>query len=103
MPPPPPTSSRTMAYRHRWNRAAGYAPVQRSFRAAARRLGPATQRPPDEPRPKDAIRDDQRGGAGRGGAAQHAPGDGADAGDRSEHRGGLVVDGFLVEVDNAAG
>ena len=36
-------------------------------------------------------------------AAQHVAGDGADAGDRSEHRVGLVVDGFLVEVDDAAG
>ena len=43
------------------------------------------------------------GGAGRGGAAQHAAGDGADARDRSEHRGALVVDGFLVEIDSAAG
>jgi hypothetical protein len=51
----------------------------------------------------DVIRDAQRGGAGRRGAAQHVAGDGADARDRSEHRGGLVVDGFLVEVDNAAG
>ena len=59
-------------------------------------------RPPD-PRPDDAIRDAQRGGAGRGGAAQHVAGNGADARDRSEHRGGLVVDGFLMEVDDASG
>ena len=60
-------------------------------------------RPSDDPRPDDAIRDAQRGGAGRGGAAQHVAGNGADARDRSEHRGGLVVDGFLMEVDDAAG
>ena len=59
-------------------------------------------RPPD-PRPDDAIRDAQRGGAGRGGAARHVASDGADARDRSEDRVGLVVDGFLMEVDDAAG
>jgi hypothetical protein len=48
----------------------GTHPVQRSLRAAARRLGAATLRPPDDPRPNDAIRDAQRGGTGRGGAAQ---------------------------------
>src|SRR5208282_549496 len=48
----------------------------------------------DDPRPDDAIRDAQRGGAGRGGAAQHVAGNGADARDRSEHRVWLVVDGF---------
>ena len=42
-------------------------------------------------------------GAGRGGAAQHAAGDGADARDRGEHRVRLVVDGFSVESMSAAG
>jgi hypothetical protein len=41
----------------------------------------ATLRPSDDPRPDDAIRDAQRGGAGRGGAAQHVAGNGADARD----------------------
>ena len=36
-------------------------------------------------------------------AAQHVAGYGADARDRSEHRVRLVVDGLLVEVDDAAG
>jgi hypothetical protein len=78
-------------------------PVQRSSKAAAQRLGAATLRPPDDSRPNDTIRDAQRGGAGRGGAAQHVAGDGADARDRGEHRVRLVVDGFFVEVDDAAG
>ena len=61
---------------------------------ALRRLGAATLRSSDDPRLDDAIRDAQRGGAGRGGAAQHVAGNGADARDRSEHRVWLVVDGF---------
>ena len=56
-----------------------------------------------DPRPDDAIRDAQRSGAGRDGAMQHVAGNGADARDSSEHRVGLVVDGFLMEVDDAAG
>jgi len=56
-----------------------------------------------DPRPDDAIRDAQRGGAGRGGAEQNVAGNGPDARDRSQHRGGLVVDGFLMEVDDATG
>jgi hypothetical protein len=69
---------------------------------AGKRVTLVLRRPPD-PRPDDAIRDAQRGGAGRGGAAQHVAGNGADARDRIEHRGGLVVDGFLMEVDDTAG
>jgi len=56
-----------------------------------------------DPRLDDPVRDVQRGGAGRGGPAQDIAGDGTDACDRSEHRVWLVVDGFLVEVDDAAG
>src|SRR6266550_25733 len=67
-----------------------------------RRLGAATLRPPD-PRLDDAIRDTQWGSTSRGGVAQHVAGDAADARHRSEHRVGLVVDGFLVEVDDATG
>src|SRR5881275_368863 len=67
-----------------------------------RRLAAATLRPPD-PRPDDAIRDAQWGGTSRGGVAQHVAGNAADARHRSEHRVGLVVDGFLVEVDDATG
>ena len=72
----------------------------RRFRSPDQR--PGAVGPPD-PRPDYAIRDAQRGGAGRGGAAQDAAGNGADARDRSEHRVGPVVDGFLVEIDDAAG
>jgi hypothetical protein len=42
-------------------------------------------------------------GAGRGGAAQDVAGDDTEAHDRSEDRIGLVVDDFLVEVDDTAG
>src|SRR5204862_4296995 len=51
----------------------------------------------------DAIRDTQWGSTSRGGVAQHVAGDAADARHRSEHRVALVVDGFLVEVDDATG
>src|SRR5258705_10978751 len=37
----------------------------------------ATLPPSDDPRPDDAIRDAQRGGAGRGGATQDVAGNGA--------------------------
>src|SRR5467141_4608941 len=86
--------------------AGGRSPATAEHRAdwrTLRRLGAATLRPSDDPLPDDAIRDTQRGGAGRGGAAQHVAGNGANTRDRSEHRGGLVVDGFLMEVDDAAG
>src|SRR5207237_9900373 len=67
-----------------------------------RRLAAATLRPPD-PRLDGAIRDAQWSGTSRGGVAQQVAGDAADARHRSEHRVGLVVDGFLVEVDDATG
>ena len=67
------------------------------------RSRPKGMSPSPNPRLDDTIRDAQRGGAGRGGAAQHIAGDSADTRDRSEHSVWLVVDGFLVEVDNAAG
>src|SRR5207248_3608970 len=67
-----------------------------------RRLAALPLRPPDQ-RLDDAIRDAQWGGTSRGGVAQHVAGDAADARYRSEHRVGLVVDGFLVEVDDATG
>src|SRR5437588_12402051 len=71
-------------------------------RRSRRRLGAVTLRPPD-PRLDDAIRYAQWGGTSRGGVAQYLAGDVADARHRSEHRVGLVVDGFLVEVDDATG
>ena len=42
--------------------------------------------------------------SGRGSSDEPSvAGNGADARDRSEHRVGPVVDGFLVEIDDAAG
>src|SRR5215831_13612635 len=51
----------------------------------------------------DPIRHAQRGDASLSGAVQHVASDGADAGDRGEHRFGSIVDLFLMEVDDAPG